>query len=166
VIDLAAGHGLLAQLMIILDDGSPSATAIDHEQPPSAEKIARALREEWPRLEGRFTYLEASLDALPIEIVPSDVIVSSHACGPLTDRVLDLAIAARARVAVLPCCHHVGKSQLSGLDTWVDGSIAMDVLRASRLMHAGYRVHGQRIPEEITPKNRLLIAEPGSSPGD
>jgi hypothetical protein len=36
-------------------------------------------------------------------IVDTDVVVSSHACGALTDRVLERAAAASARGAVLPC---------------------------------------------------------------
>jgi hypothetical protein len=36
----------------------------------------------------------------------------------------------------------------------------MDVMRAGLLREAGYRVFTQLIPGDITPKNRLLIAEP------
>jgi hypothetical protein len=36
----------------------------------------------------------------------------------------------------------------------------MDVTRATRLQAVGYRVVTQTIPAEITPKNRLLLAEP------
>jgi hypothetical protein len=42
----------------------------------------------------------------------------------------------------------------------VDRALAIDVLRAVRLEQRGYRVWTQTIPEEITPKNRLLIAAP------
>ena len=38
----------------------------------------------------------------------------------------------------------------------------MDVTRATRLQAAGYRVVAQLIPAEITPKNRLLLAERGT----
>ena len=43
---------------------------------------------------------------------------------------------------------------------WLDGPLAMDVMRAERLRSAGYRVMTQQIPGDITPKNRLLLAEP------
>jgi hypothetical protein len=36
----------------------------------------------------------------------------------------------------------------------------MDVMRAERLRSGGYRVMTQLIPGDITPKNRLLLAEP------
>jgi len=42
----------------------------------------------------------------------------------------------------------------------LDGPLAMDIMRAERLRSAGYRVMTQQIPGDITPKNRLLLAEP------
>jgi hypothetical protein len=36
----------------------------------------------------------------------------------------------------------------------------MDATRAARLRAHGYRVYTQTIPADITPKNRLLLAEP------
>jgi len=38
--------------------------------------------------------------------------------------------------------------------------MAIDATRVQRLRQQGYQVHTQLIPAEITPKNRLLIAEP------
>jgi hypothetical protein len=84
-----------------------------------------------------------------------------HACGGLTDLVLEQAMTAGARVAVLPCCHDLDRSDLGGLQGWLDGPLAVDIVRASRLRSHGYQVYTQLIPKEITPKNRLLLAEPG-----
>src|SRR5512147_2248480 len=53
VVDLACGHGLLAQLLLLLDDSSPIALAIDRRLPDSAPRLAGALLESWPRLQGR-----------------------------------------------------------------------------------------------------------------
>jgi hypothetical protein len=158
IIDLAAGHGLLAQLMLILDDTSPCAFAVDAVVPPSAATLHQALVERWPRLAGRFTYVARPVDA--VEIQPGDIVVSVHACGRLTDVVLDLATSARARVAVLPCCHDVGVSDAGSLSGWMDHALAIDVVRARGLASHGYHIWTQRIPEDITPKNRLLIGAP------
>jgi hypothetical protein len=95
-----------------------------------------------------------------LEIVRTDVVVSSHACGALTDRILDRAVASRARVAVLPCCHDLATCNAGALSGWIDGSVAIDIVRAIRLEQHGYRVWTQTIPAEITPKNRLLIGAP------
>jgi hypothetical protein len=89
--------------------------------------------------------------------------VSSHACGDLTDRVLDRAISVGARVAVLPCCHDQATCDSGPLAGWVDRPLAIDIVRAVRLEQRGYRVWTQTIPAAITPKNRLLLAEPTAS---
>jgi hypothetical protein len=83
--------------MLVLDDSSPSALAIDVRIPQSAAAVARAMVATWPRLEGRVQIERASIE--DVELRPDDVIVSAHACGGLTDAVLTRAIDVRARVA-------------------------------------------------------------------
>jgi hypothetical protein len=159
VVDLACGHGLIAHLMLVLDDTSPTALAVDTRLPPSAAKVAELMVRAWPRLAGRVTLEPRAIDDVVIE--PGDLVVSAHACGALTDHVLTRAIDARARVVVLPCCHEKATCDAGGVDGWMDAALAIDVTRAARLRAAGYVVHTQKIPETITPKNRLLLAEPG-----
>jgi hypothetical protein len=158
VVDLGAGHGLLAQAMLILDDSSPSALAVDPALPASSERVHDTLVRAWPRLSGRIQFVAAPIDA--IEIREDDVVVSSHACGSLTDHVLERAAAARARVAVLPCCHNLATADAGELRGWVDGALAIDIARAARLKERGYRIWTQAIPADITPKNRLLLGAP------
>jgi len=158
VIDLAAGHGLLAQVMLLLDDSSSSALAVDKAIPPSSARLHQALVETWPRLSGRMTFVASPLE--DVEILPTDVVVSSHACGALTDGILNRAAAARARVAVLPCCHDFATCDAADLAGWVDAPVAIDIVRAMRLKQQGYRIWTQAIPGDITPKNRLLLGAP------
>ena len=158
VVDVAGGHGLLAHTMLLLDDSSADAHVVDPSPPSSAPKLHQALAFSWPRLAGRVHWTAAALDAFRFE--EGDVIVSSHACGSLTDVVLDHALAVHARVAVLPCCHDARTSDAGQLTGWVDPALAIDLLRAVRLQQNGYRVRTQTIPAAITPKNRLLIGEP------
>jgi len=100
VVDLGAGHGLLAHAMLLLDDTSPDALVVDTSLAPSSVKIHDALVRAWPRLANRVTFRQETLD--DVEIRRDDIVVSSHACGALTDRILERAAAARCRVAVLP----------------------------------------------------------------
>lgn len=162
VVDVAGGHGLLAHVMLLLDDSSPSALVVDKAIPPSSAKLHDALVAVWPRLSGRVAFMNGGLD--DVSLLADDVVVSSHACGALTDHVLERAAAARARVAVLPCCHDLAAGDSGGLSGWLDRSLAIDVVRASRLTQSGYRIWTQAIPSPITPKNRLLIAEPWGAP--
>ena len=157
IVDLCAGHGLVGQIMLLLDDTSPEVLAIDRRAPESAARVQAALAAEWPRIAGRVRYLESEIATF--EAQEGDLIVSAHACGTLTDVVLSKAIAAGARVAVLPCCHALGKSDSGTLEGWVDGPLAIDIMRAVRLQSAGYRTRTLEIPKEVTPKNRLLLGE-------
>jgi len=152
---MASGHGLLAHLMLLLDDSSPEAIAVDPMRPASAVRIEAALIATWPRLQGRVHRIDARIADVPLEA--SDLVVSVHACGALTDEVLRHAMNAKANVAVLPCCHELLTCDTGGLEGWMDGSLAIDATRAARLRHANYKVHAQTIPANITPKNRLLL---------
>lgn len=157
VVDLCSGHGLLAHLMLLLDDSSASAIAVDPQIPASAAALQQALVAEWPRLSGRVTLLPSGID--DVELMASDVVVSSHACGALTDRVLARASDAGARVAVLPCCHDLKTCDAGELTGWLDAALAIDSVRARRLAERGYRIWTQIIPRAITPKNRLLLGQ-------
>lgn len=162
VVDLACGHGLLAQILLLLDDSSPEALAVDLRIPKSASTLAASMSDSWPRLQDSIRFIET--DLRDVRLHHDDVIVSAHACGGLTDLILDRAVEARARVAVLPCCHDLRDADLGGLEGWMDGPLAMDAVRVSRLRSQGYRVFTQQIPGDITPKNRLLLAEPMNFP--
>lgn len=158
VLDLACGHGLLAHIMILLDDTSPETRAVDSHLPQNAHRLSEELMKSWPRLRQRIHYVEENIET--VEISSSDLVMSVHACGPLTDTVLDKAVEAGARVAVLPCCHDLERCDTGGLDGWMDGPTAVDATRAARLRAQGYRVLTRCIPEDITPKNRLLMGHP------
>jgi len=157
ILDLACGHGLLAHIMLILDDSSKTGIAVDKEIPSNAKKLSSSLIESWPRLKNRIIYKEVSVQEITIR--PDDIVVSAHACGSLTDLIIDKAIERHARVAVLPCCHDLKESSTDGLEGWMDKTLAVDTVRAVRLRSKGYRIVTQKIPNDITPKNRLLMGE-------
>ena len=158
VLDLACGHGLLAHIMLIIDDSSPTALAVDSAIPLNAGKLSDELIKSWPRLADRIIYQQAPLEE--ITILADDLVVSAHACGSLTDLIIERAVAQRARVAVLPCCHDLKNSPTGGLEGWMeDKTLAVDAVRAMALKAEGYKIVTQKIPDEITPKNRLLMGE-------
>lgn len=162
VVDLASGHGLLAHVMLLLDDTSPRALAVDTAIPASAHRLHEVLVDAWPRLRDRVSCVSAPLDEVSLYV--EDVVVSSHACGALTDVILEHATTARTRVAVLPCCHDLQSCDAGPLRGWLDAATAIDVRRAERLERTGYRVWTQAIPGDITPKNRLLLGMPLDDP--
>ena len=158
VVDLACGHGLLAHIMLLLDDSSEEALAVDLNFNENTHRLSRIIIDRWPRLKNRIHYRSSRVQ--DIELSPDDLAVSVHACGRLTDTIIEAAVSAGARLAVLPCCHDTKNSDLGGLDGWVDGPLAIDATRAALLRASGYSVITRTIPQEITPKNRLLMAHP------
>jgi len=158
IVDLACGHGLLAQMMLLLDHTSPGAIAVDKFLPPSCLKLHTTLARSWPWLENRIDFIQNDLNA--VELTPQDIVVSAHACGSLSDAIIDRTIDAGARLAILPCCHDLKTCDSGGLQGWMDGPLAIDTTRVERLKKNGYSVTTRTIPVDITPKNRLILAEP------
>src|ERR671933_602774 len=50
ILELAAGHGLVAWLLLLLDPTAPGARCLDRRKPPSAERLEPALVARSPRL--------------------------------------------------------------------------------------------------------------------
>ena len=115
VVDLGAGHGLLAQVMLVLDDSSPSALAVDKAIPRVERAPARGAGGGLaaPR---RAACRSSRARSTVVELTPDDVVVSSHACGALTDSSSIAPPRARARVAVLPCCHDLAVNDAGAAD--------------------------------------------------
>ena len=121
--------------------------------------MQEAIVEAWPRPAGRVIRRERAGGGRDSKA--TDLVVSIHGCGALTDLVLDRAATARARVAVLPCCHDLDTCDAGGLTGWLDGPLAIDVSAGGTASSSrGYRIWTQTIPGEITPKNRLLMGAP------
>jgi len=162
LVELCGGHGLLSLVLAVMDDSFDEVVCTDIRLPKSAATLAAAMQAQWPKL-ARVRQEACAIDAAALRA--NDLVVSVHACGTLTDAVLDRALAARARVAVLPCCHVIATAAGGELCGWLEPALAIDVLRATRLRHAGYDVRTRLIDAAITPKNRLLLGAPaGAAP--
>lgn len=156
VVDLCCGYGMLAQVMLLVDDTATTAIAVDVKPAPNHLRVHEAIVGAFPQLRDRVQFVKARLE--DVEIEQGDVVVSAHACGSLTDAVLTRASDAGARVAVLPCCHEYRRrSDLAG---WTDPALAMDLERAATLRARGYRIWTKTIPADVSPKNRLLLGAP------
>nr|HEX4317259.1 methyltransferase [Kofleriaceae bacterium] len=157
VVDLCAGYGLLAQVLLLLDtDARSTALAVDVRLPKNHKLVHGAVIATFPNLAGRVTFQRARLEDVALGV--GDVIVSAHACGPLSDAVLSRAAGVGARVALLPCCHLTRRRP--DLADRANPALRMDEERAMWLVERGYDVTVDTIPANVSAQNRLLLGRP------
>lgn len=96
VVDLGAGHGHLTRHLA----AALGVEALGLERDPAFVDAARAFAQAVARFE--VIDLLAERPALH----PSDLVVGLHACGALSDRLVEMAIEAGAAVAFVSCCLH------------------------------------------------------------
>ncbi len=161
VVDLCAGYGLLAQVLLLLDPTLQStALAVDIHLPKNHLLVHDAVIATFPNLAGRVTFQLDPLENVVVGV--DDVVVSSHACGTLSDAVLGRAADVGARVALLPCCHRTRRR--TDLVDHADPAARIDEERATWLVERGYDVTVDMIPANVSAKNRLLLGRPRAAP--
>ena len=92
----------------------------------------------------------------------ASVVISTHACGSLTDQVLEYAVHCQsAAIAVMPCCYTgTDRGAPYGIRRALGVSMAADVRRSCFLQDTcAYHVDFATIPKTITPMNRIIVAE-------
>eukprot|EP00929_Paragymnodinium_shiwhaense_P055683 TRINITY_DN27891_c0_g1_i3.p1 TRINITY_DN27891_c0_g1~~TRINITY_DN27891_c0_g1_i3.p1 ORF type:complete len:327 (-),score=41.40 TRINITY_DN27891_c0_g1_i3:56-1036(-) len=151
-----------------------TAVCLDRRRPPSATTISAAMVDRWPELKGAVDYVEGDCTAAD---GTGTLLTSVHACANLSDIVLKCAVDASAPVALMPCCHSLGRHGLHELlptrrdltdkdalkqDAEVLGSVAaaLDKRRQIALREAGFEVEEWYISSDITPCNRLIVGRP------
>ena len=165
VVDVAAGHGLLGFFLLALCCKArtplPVVYAVDERMPASAGKLRDAFGEAFPRLRAQHRYIVG--DARDVAAASDTLVCGLHACGGLSDIVIDVALEGSSALALVPCCHStkiphdVDAAAKVGLDE------AIDEARARRLQAAGWAVERDTLcPREITPKNGLILARPSA----
>lgn len=164
IIDLCCGHGLTGLLFAIFSRHVEEVTLMDHEESQSAPDVSRALHQAFPELEGRVRRVTTTLKDFQPKLSADTGLIAVHACGSRTDRCLDLAVASRSPIVVVPCCYTgTGRSEPAALRQELGVAMATDIGRTYRLESEGYTVEWDTIPEAITVMNRVIIAHPGLS---
>jgi hypothetical protein len=175
VYDLCSGHGLTGMLFAACNPqkgGTPAVQAmlVDQTEPPSHQVLRTILTEVCPWLseEGSIRFSAESLDSLQAatdDNTPSGeaaLAISTHACGSLTDQVLQFAVQQvdACGIAVMPCCYTgTDKGAPYGIKRALGVSWAADIRRSFYLMEHGYHSDFSNIPSEITPMNRIVVGE-------
>lgn len=161
VADLCAGHGLVGVLYALFERRVERVVCVDKRRPASFDVVldAAAAVGEWVR--DKVEYDEARLRDAGGAVPRGTAVVALHACGIRTDACIDLALDAGGPVGLLPCCTSRARSGAPPvLVRELGPEVATDVHRTYRLTEAGYTVRWDAVPEEITARNRLLVAWP------
>lgn len=82
---------------------SQSLVCIDIHMPKSAERIAAIMLEHWPAFKEYWDFVEGPVEA--VEPDSSTLLVGIHACGMLSDKIIQLAMEGNTPLALVPCCH-------------------------------------------------------------
>lgn len=158
--DMGAGHGLTGLLFAA---GFPQLRVqlIDQRVPPSFHELHRLVTIKCP-------WINVAYQAIPLDqwkphasVNNTTVVIATHACGRLTDEVIDRAILLQATaLAVMPCCYTGTASPAPyGIRRALGVAWAADIDRTYRLARAGYHTDFSAISDAITPMNRILVAE-------
>lgn len=165
VVDLCCGHGFTGMLFALLERRVERVTLVDRARPGSHDAILEAVARVGPWVRAKVRFVERELRDAKDLVAPGASVLAVHACGARTDRALDLALAARGAVAVMPCC--ASRRAYEGSSALLQAlgvATTHDVARTLRLESAGYRVAWKHVPPEITPRNRILLGVPNGSP--
>lgn len=158
LIDLCCGHGLLGILFGIFERRTKHVILIDTKESPSHHKLLKQVAQIAPWIHDKVQFKEGKIGSAKQIPHENTSIVSSHACGVLTDQCLDAAISIRGNVAVMPCCYPRQQCPApKALQFTFGHEVAFDIDRTYRLEEANYHVRWTSIPKQITPMNRIIV---------
>ena len=181
VYDLCSGHGLTGILFAACNppnkDRVVKTVLVDQIEPPSFQILSGLIGQICPWLKDAIQYESVSLEEflqqqqMQNENVNSNqeedkediakLVISTHACGSLTDKVLEIAVNINAcGIAAMPCCYTgTDKGTPYGIKRALGVSWSADIRRCFYLNDNNYHSDLATIPKEITPMNRIIVAE-------
>ena len=163
IVDLCGGHGFVGILFAMFERAVDRVVLVDTRRPKSHDQIITAVSEVAPWVPGKMTYVERSIRGyVPPE---NSGLIAVHACGGRTDSCFKIAIEFNLPIAAMPCCHafvKYGGRSLPFADV-LPPDLAVDIDRSYRLKSQGFNVSWNAIPRVVTPRNRIMIAQPSSS---
>lgn len=175
VFDLCSGHGLTGLLFAACNPPSKDRVVntilVDQTEPPSHAILSNLIGQVCPWLNNAIRFETMSLEEFGKKYEKSNddnssicearVVIATHACGSLTDKVLELAVDLDAcSIAAMPCCYTgTDKGTPYGIKRALGVSWAADIRRSFYLNENKYHSDFSAIPREITPMNRIIVGE-------
>ncbi|HAA55962.1 MAG TPA: hypothetical protein DCE42_14455 [Myxococcales bacterium] len=150
---------------------------IDPLVPARGEELFQAFTSIVPKVKERVVrkhryFAEWVEDLLQDEVLRERkyIWLGCHACGELSDAILEMALSRREPFVLMPCCpnrrlsrswpKHIERVLPADVEPFGDVGVALEMMRLGRAQAAQYRVLYREIEREITPHHRLLIGQP------
>ena len=178
VYDLCSGHGLTGMLFAACNpprqDRIVKAHLVDIVQPPSHQVLKELIAEVCPWVNDNVQFHTSDLDSFdPMTMSNTEtnknsntqdvcpIVIATHACGTLTDKVLEQAVKMECcAIAAMPCCYTgTDKGVPYGIKRAHGVAWAADIKRTYFLDSHHFHTDYSTIPLEITPLNRIIVAE-------
>jgi len=161
IADLCCGHGLLGVLFAIFEKDVKRVILIDRVAQPSREQLLEVIAPLAPWAVQKVELHTSKISVGHQWIEPGMGTVSAHACGTLSDLCIEIALASRGPIALLPCCYPKRACAApEAVQTALGFETAYDIDRTYRIEAAGYRAWWAEIPPVITPMNRVIYGRP------
>ena len=156
--DLCCGHGFVGILFAIFERKVSKVFLVDRTEPDSRKKLIEACMKVAPWIKDKIVNVKDKITTESEWLEKGMSVISTHACGVLTDLTIDIAISVRGKVAVMPCCYPESKCEAPlALQSKLGFENAFDIDRTYKLEKAGYHVNWASIPASITPMNRVIV---------
>ena len=156
--DLCCGHGLLGVLFAVFEKKVSKVYLVDRNEPPSRKKLIAACMKVAPWIEPKLINIKDKISPESSWLEEGMAVVSTHACGVLTDLTIDIALKTKGPVAIMPCCYPESKCKAPiALQSNLGFETAFDIDRTYKLENAGYHVNWSSISSSITPMNRVIV---------
>ncbi|MBU1975459.1 MAG: SAM-dependent methyltransferase [Nanoarchaeota archaeon] len=110
-------------------------------------------------------YVQASI--IDVEVQGNAAVVAVHACGGLTDRVLEKAVEAKVPFGIMPCCYRLGIAEYdlalppdARKQLYKNQQDYYDTRRIQFAIENGFEARIERIDSRISPMNNVLVGIP------
>jgi predicted RNA methylase len=156
VLELCSGHGLIGHLLAM--KGAKSVRQVDRLDSKSRGNLERYLKNYTRVIYDNIDFIVNKDEILTWDF---DIVVSMHACGNLTDEVIDIAMKKGADIASCPCCYHGSKvmKSMSAAAHHLGKPLAVDAFRLGKLANAGYDVSMKLLEISISPCNHIIVGK-------
>jgi len=115
-----------------------------------------------PKIRNRYEFLQQDITQPDFEFPECNAVIAVHACGSLTDIIIDKCMKQGLPLAVMPCCYNSKRIWWQKYSPCIEfeGDLGRyaDELRLAYLKHRYKNAKIETISPEITPMNRILLA--------